>query len=77
MIGKWMALDMLLIIVTSLTCAMSDCHNMGQVEEHIERVFSHLVDDALSIFRYADDTIVIMEYDVEKVRNFKLILSAF
>jgi hypothetical protein len=50
MIGKWMALDMLLIIVTSLTCAMSDCHNMGQVDCHIEGVVLHPVDDAFIYF---------------------------
>ena len=31
----------------------------------------------LSILQYADDTILFMEHDMEKVKNMKLILSAF
>jgi hypothetical protein len=37
----------------------------------------HLVDDGLSILQYADDMILFMEYDLEKARNMKLLLSAF
>ena len=35
------------------------------------------MDGGLSIFQYADDTIIFMEHDVEKDRNLKSILSAF
>jgi hypothetical protein len=40
-------------------------------------VIPHLVDDGLSILQYADDTILFMEHDLEKVRNMKLLLCAF
>jgi hypothetical protein len=43
----------------------------------IDGVIPHLVDAGLSILQYADDTILFMEYDLEKARNFKLILVAF
>ena len=43
----------------------------------IEGVVPHLVDGGLSILQYADDTIIFMEHDIEKVKNLKLILSAF
>jgi hypothetical protein len=37
----------------------------------------HLVDGGLSVLQYANDTVLFMEHDLEKVRNLKLILSAF
>jgi hypothetical protein len=37
----------------------------------------HLVDGGISILQYADDTILFMEHDVEKVVNMKLILCMF
>jgi hypothetical protein len=43
----------------------------------IEGVIPHLVDGGLSILQYADDTILFMEYDLEKAQNLKLILLAF
>jgi hypothetical protein len=49
----------------------------SKVEGQIEGVILHLVDDGLSILQYADNTILFMEYDLEKVRNMKLLLSAF
>jgi hypothetical protein len=42
----------------------------------IEGVIPHLVDGGLSILQYADDTIQLMEHDLEKARNLKLILAA-
>ena len=42
----------------------------GQINE----IVSHLVDDGLSILRYADDTIFFMEHDLAKARNMKLLL---
>jgi hypothetical protein len=36
-----------------------------------------LVDDRLSILQDADDTILFMEYDIDKAKNMKLLLSAF
>jgi hypothetical protein len=43
----------------------------------IEGVTPHLVDGGLLILQYADDTILFMEYDLEKAQNLKLILAAF
>jgi hypothetical protein len=37
----------------------------------------HLVDGGVSILRYADDTIIFMEHDMEKAINMKLILCLF
>jgi hypothetical protein len=37
----------------------------------------HLVDDGLSILQYADDTIPLLNDDLEKAKNLKLVLSAF
>jgi retron-type reverse transcriptase len=37
----------------------------------------HLVEDGLSILQYADDTILFLEDDLEKVKDLKLVLSAF
>jgi hypothetical protein len=36
-------------------------------------VVPHLVAGGLSIFQYADDTILFMEHDLDKARNLKLI----
>jgi hypothetical protein len=37
----------------------------------------HLVDGGISILQYADDTILFMEHDLQKVVNMKLILCLF
>jgi hypothetical protein len=37
----------------------------------------HLVDDGLSILQYADDTILLLDDDLEKAKNLKIVLSAF
>jgi hypothetical protein len=47
--------------------------NYGQVK----RVVQHLVDHALSILQYVDDTILFTEHDLEKARTRKLILLHF
>jgi hypothetical protein len=43
----------------------------------INGVVPHLVDGGLSSLQYADDTILFMENDLEKVSNMKLLLCAF
>jgi hypothetical protein len=43
----------------------------------IRRVIPHLVDDGLSILQYADDTILVMQHDLNDAKNFKLVLSTF
>jgi hypothetical protein len=45
--------------------------------EQIHRVVLHLVDEGLSVFQYADDTIVFMDNDLERAKNMKLLLYAF
>jgi hypothetical protein len=35
------------------------------------------VEDGLSILQYADDTILFLEYDLDKDKGLKLVLSAF
>src|SRR5438105_10454191 len=51
--------------------------NRAKGEGHFNGVVPHLVDGGLSILQYADDTILFMNYDLEKAKNLKLILSAF
>jgi hypothetical protein len=40
-------------------------------------LIAHLVEGGVSILQYADDTILFMEHDLEKVINMKLILCIF
>jgi hypothetical protein len=49
----------------------------AKTDGQIEGVIPHLVDDGLSILQYADNIILFMEHDLEKVRNMKLLLSSF
>ena len=49
----------------------------AKLDGQIEGVIPHLVDGALSILQYVDDTILFMEHDLDKAMNMKLILSAF
>jgi hypothetical protein len=49
----------------------------AKVDDHIESVILHLVDDELSILWYVGDTILFMEHDPQKTRNLKLILAVF
>ena len=46
-------------------------------EGQISGLIPHLVDDGLSILQYANDTIIFMDYDLEKAMNLKMILCAF
>ena len=43
----------------------------------ISGVIPYLVDGGLSILQYVDDTIIFVDQDLEKVKNMKLLLSAF
>ena len=45
--------------------------------DQVEGVIPHLVQDGLSILQYADDTVIFMSHDLDKVVNMKLILSTF
>jgi hypothetical protein len=46
-------------------------------DEQIQGVVPYLVDDRLSVLRYADDTIIFMDNDLERAKNMKLLLYAF
>jgi hypothetical protein len=61
------------IVVDMLTIMIE----RAKVDGLIEGVVPHLVDGGLSALQYIDDTILFVERDFEKVRNLKLILSAF
>ena len=37
----------------------------------------HLVDEGLSVLQYADDIIILMDNDLERAKNMKLLLCAF
>jgi hypothetical protein len=43
----------------------------------LDGLVTHLVEDALSILQYADDTILFLEDDPVKAKGMKLVLSAF
>jgi hypothetical protein len=49
----------------------------AKVDGHIEGVVPHLVDGGLSILQYADDTVLLMDHDLDKAMNLKLTLSVF
>jgi hypothetical protein len=61
------------IVADMLAIMIKRAKNDGLIEGFIP----HLVDGGLSILKYADDTILFMEHDLEKSKNLKLILSAF
>jgi hypothetical protein len=46
-------------------------------DDQVTRVVPHLVEDGLSILKYADDTAIFMDHDFEKATNMKLILCVF
>jgi hypothetical protein len=64
---------MLFNIVSDMLAIMIEC---AKNDGLIEGVIHHLVDGGLSILQYADDTILLTEYDLEKAQNL-VILSAF
>jgi retron-type reverse transcriptase len=47
----------------------------AKIDGQIEGVVPHLVDGDLSILKYADDTNLFMDHDLDKAKNLKLILS--
>jgi hypothetical protein len=47
------------------------------MQDFIDGLVPHLVDDGLSILQYADDTILFIEDDLEKAKGLRLVLSAF
>src|SRR4051812_13596080 len=48
-----------------------------KLDDQIEGVVPHLLDGRLCILQYADDTILFMDHNLDKVVNLKFILSAF
>jgi hypothetical protein len=65
---------MLFKIMADMLAIIIECAKVGGL---IEGVIPHLVDEGLSIVRYADDVVLFMEHNFEKARNMKLILSTF
>ena len=52
---------------------------IGRAKEdgQVGGLIPHLVDGGVSILQYADDTIILMEHDLAKARNMKLVLCLF
>jgi hypothetical protein len=61
---------LLFIIMADMLAIMIE---RAKMDCQIEGVIPHLVDGVLSILKYADDTILSMEHDLEKARHLKLI----
>jgi retron-type reverse transcriptase len=61
------------IVVDMLEILIKRAKEEGQ----IIGVIPHLVDDGLLILKYADDTILFMEHDIDKAKSMKLLLSVF
>jgi hypothetical protein len=45
--------------------------------EQIHEVVPHLIDEELSVLQYADNTIIIMDNDLDRAKNMKLLLCTF
>ncbi|WVZ81596.1 hypothetical protein U9M48_028951 [Paspalum notatum var. saurae] len=58
--------DMLAIII-----------NRAKSEGKVNGVIPHLVEDGFSILRYADDTVIFLDRNLEKARNMKVLLCVF
>ena len=65
---------MLLNIVADMLTTLIEC---AKQDDQIAWVVLHLVDGGLSILQYVYDTILVMEHDLDKAQNLKLLLSAF
>jgi hypothetical protein len=61
------------IVADMLALLISRAKNDGQISGLVPQ----LVEGGLSIFQYADDTILFMEHDLEQAKNMKLLLCAF
>ena len=51
--------------------------NRAKEDVQVTGLIPHLVDGGVSILQYADDTIIFMEHDLDKVLNTKLMLCIF
>jgi len=60
-------------VVDMLAILIARAKEAGQVEG----VIPHLIQDGLFILQYADDTVIFMSHDIQKVINMKLILTTF
>jgi len=61
------------LVAHMLAILVSGAKNCGQ----FRGLVPNLVEDGLSILQYVDDTILLMEDDLEEARNLKLVLAAF
>jgi hypothetical protein len=51
--------------------------NGAKYDGQIKGVIPHLVEDGLSIFQYACDTILFMDHNLEQAKNMKFMLCVF
>jgi retron-type reverse transcriptase len=61
------------IIADTLAVLIERLKNLG----YFDGLVPHLVEDGLSILQYANDTIILLEDDLEKAKDMKLVLCAF
>jgi hypothetical protein len=61
------------VVVDVLTKMVYSC----QQNNMITGLASHLIPNGIAILQYADDTILCLEDDMDKVRNVKLLLYMF
>jgi hypothetical protein len=57
----------------ALAVLIERSNNLG----YFDGLVPHLMEDSLSILQYVDNTIILLEDDLEKAKNLKLVLSAF
>jgi hypothetical protein len=62
-----------IIVVDMLAILIKEAKNEGQ----ISRVIPNIIEDDIWILQYADDTILLMDHNLNQARNMKLLLSAF
>jgi hypothetical protein len=71
--GDPLSLIIFNIVVDMLMILIKSAKGEGQTSG----VVPNLVDEGLSILRYADDMILFMDHNLERAKKLKLLLSAF
>jgi hypothetical protein len=61
------------LVVDMLATLITRAREEGQ----IDGLVPHLIDGGLSILQYADDTILLMDKNLEQAKNMKLLLCVF
>jgi hypothetical protein len=75
--GLWQRDPLFPILFNIVTDMLAILIKRAREEEQISEIILHLVDEGISILQYADDTIIFMDYDMDKAQNMKLLLCAF